>query len=189
MVICKEFLVKDIIKYELDNGVNILEELSFCNFSIIADLISIGCKITEEEAFNKLNNLLKDYDITEIVKTLAYEIIGAEPEDDKENVDRKEYTSFSDVLENFYSEIQTVDKNLGLSDFQNMSTRYMYKYAEGIKKRYVFNKNIELQSQYNNVAMFMSALAGKLKECPQLNEDGTLHKKTLKEKLLEMRRS
>jgi hypothetical protein len=67
-----------------------------------------------------------------------------------------------------------------------MSTRYLYKYAEGVKKRYVFNKNEELKSQYTNVAIFMQALGGKLKECPQLNEDGTLHKKSLAEKLKEL---
>ena len=184
MNICKEFLVKDIIKYELENDVNILEELSFCNFSIVADVISMGCKISEEEALDKLGELLKNYEITEIVKMLAYEIIGNEPSKENDNVDQSEFSSFSDVLENFYSEIQTVDKNLGLSEFQNISTRYMYKYAEGLKKRYVFNKNQEYQSQYSNVAMFMSALAGKLKECPQLNEDGTLHTKSLREKLL-----
>ena len=70
-----------------------------------------------------------------------------------------------------------------------MSTRYMYKYAEGIQKRYVFNKNKELRSEYDSVAMLMSALSGKLKECPQLNEDGTLHKQSIKDKLLALKNS
>jgi hypothetical protein len=36
--------------------------------------------------------------------------------------------------------------------------------------------------------MFGQMLAGKLKECPQLNEDGTFHQKTLAEKIKEMKR-
>ena len=64
----------------------------------------------------------------------------------------------------------------------------MYKYADGVQKRFISDKNQELQSQYSNAMMLRQMLAGKLKECPQLNEDGTLHKKTLAEKIKEMKR-
>ena len=45
---------------------------------------------------------------------------------------------------------------------------------------------MQYKEQYENVGMLMSALSGKLKECPQLNDDGTIHKKTLVEKLQEL---
>ena len=64
----------------------------------------------------------------------------------------------------------------------------MYKYADGVQKRFISDKNQELQSQFSNAMMFGQMLAGKLKECPQLNEDGTLHQKTLAEKIKEMKR-
>lgn len=184
MGIIKELKIKNIIDYELNNEINILDELQYCNVFVILDLIKMGNNCSDKEAEEILNKELKDKDIQQLVKDLAYEIIGSKPKNKEKCIDLKNIESFSDILEGFYCEIQTVDKNLSLSEFQNMSIKYMYKYAEGIKKRYIFNKNEQLRSQYSNVAMFMSAFVGKLKECPQLNEDGTIHKQTLEEKLL-----
>jgi hypothetical protein len=178
-----EFQIKDIIDYEINNNVSILEELSFCNLDAILDVIKMGYKCSDEEAENILDKELKDKEITDYVKELVYKVIGKEPEENESTINNTEMKSFSDILEDFYSEVQTVDKNLTLSEFQGMSTRYLYKYAEGVRKRYVFNKNEELKSQFTNVAMFMQALSGKLKECPQLNGDGTVHKKSLEEKI------
>lgn len=178
-----EFQIKDIIDYEINNNVSILEELSFCNLDVILAVTKMGYKCSDEEAENILDKELSNKELTEYVKKLVYQVIGKEPEENEPTINNTEMKSFSDILEDFYSEVQTVDKNLTLSEFQGMSTRYLYKYAEGVKKRYVFNKNEELKSQFTNVAMFMQALGGKLKECPQLNEDGTVHKKSLEEKI------
>lgn len=176
MKLVNEFIIKDILDYEVMNNVNILQELQNCNLFIILDLLKIGNKCSDEEAEELLCTALFTHDIEDVVDELAVELIGREPDKDGNNVDKEKFQSFSDVLEYFYNEIQTVDTNLGLNDFWNISTRYMYRYADGLKQRYIFKKNQELQSQYSNVAMFMQAFVGKLKECPQLNEDGSMKK-------------
>lgn len=188
MQICKEFIIREVLDYELNNDINIFDELSQANLFIILDLIKLGNKCDDAEAESIFNKAVEEYGYDEAVKELAYELIGRRPdEDEKNNVD-KNYSSFSEVLEDFYNNIQSVDKNFGLSEFWNISTRYMYKYADGVQKRFISDKNQELQSQFSNAMMFGQMLAGKLKECPQLNEDGTLHKKTLAEKIKEMKR-
>ncbi len=188
MQICKEFIIREVLDYELNNDINIFDELSQANLFIILDLIKLGNKCDDAEAESIFNRAVEEYGYDEAVKELAYELIGRRPDDnEKNNVDKK-YSSFSEVLEDFYNNIQTVDKNFGLSEFWNISTRYMYKYADGVQKRFISDKNQELQSQFSNAMMFGQMLAGKLKECPQLNEDGTLHKKTLAEKIKEMKR-
>ena len=188
MQICKEFIIREVLDYELNNDINIFDELSQANLFIILDLIKLGNKCDDAEAESIFNKAVEEYGYDEAVKELAYELIGRRPdEDEKNNVDKK-YSSFSEVLEDFYNNIQSVDKNFGLSEFWNISTRYMYKYADGVQKRFISDKNQELQSQFSNAIMFGQMLAGKLKECPQLNEDGTLHQKTLAEKIKEMKR-
>lgn len=188
MQICKEFIIREVLDYELNNDINIFDELSQANLFIILDLIKLGNKCDDAEAESIFNKAVEEYGYDEAVKELAYELIGRRPdENEKNNVD-KNYSSFSEVLEDFYNNIQTVDKNFGLSEFWNISTRYMYKYADGVQKRFISDKNQELQSQFSNAMMFGQMLAGKLKECPQLNEDGTLHQKTLAEKIKEMKR-
>lgn len=188
MQICKEFIIREVLDYELNNDINIFDELSQANLFIILDLIKLGNKCDDAEAESIFNKAVEEYGYDEAVKELAYELIGRRPDDnEKNNVDKK-YSSFSEVLEDFYNNIQTVDKNFGLSEFWNISTRYMYKYADGVQKRFISDKNQELQSQFSNAMMFGQMLAGKLKECPQLNEDGTLHQKTLAEKIKEMKR-
>lgn len=188
MQICKEFIIREVLDYELNNDINIFDELSQANLFIILDLIKLGNKCDDAEAESIFNKAVEEYGYDEAVKELAYELIGRRPDDnEKNNVDKK-YSSFSEVLEDFYNSIQAVDKNFGLSEFWNISTRYMYKYADGVQKRFISDKNQELQSQFSNAMMFGQMLAGKLKECPQLNEDGTLHQKTLAEKIKEMKR-
>lgn len=188
MQICKEFIIREVLDYELNNDINIFDELGQANLFIILDLIKLGNKCDDAEAESIFNKAVEEYGYDEAVKELAYELIGRRPdENEKNNVD-KNYSSFSEVLEDFYNNIQSVDKNFGLSEFWNISTRYMYKYADGVQKRFISDKNQELQSQFSNAMMFGQMLAGKLKECPQLNEDGTLHQKTLAEKIKEMKR-
>lgn len=188
MQICKEFIIREVLDYELNNDINIFDELSQANLFIILDLIKLGNKCDDAEAESIFNKAVEEYGYDEAVKELAYELIGRRPDDNEKNNADKKYSSFSEVLEDFYNNIQTVDKNFGLSEFWNISTRYMYKYADGVQKRFISDKNQELQSQFSNAMMFGQMLAGKLKECPQLNEDGTLHQKTLAEKIKEMKR-
>lgn len=188
MQICKEFIIREVLDYELNNDINIFDELSQANLFIILDLIKLGNKCDDAEAESIFNKAVEEYGYDEAVKELAYELIGRRPDDNEKNNVDKNYSSFSEVLEDFYNNIQTVDKNFGLSEFWNISTRYMYKYADGVQKRFISDKNQELQSQFSNAMMFGQMLAGKLKECPQLNEDGTLHQKTLAEKIKEMKR-
>ena len=188
MSLCKEFIVKEVLDYELNNDMNILEELSQGNLFIIIDLIKLGNHCDDAEAESILNKSIEEIGYEKTVEELAYELIGRKPDENEETTDSKKYSSFSEVLEDFYDSVQTVDKNFGLSEFWNISTKYLFKYADGVQKRYISDKNLELQAQYSNVVMFGQMLAGKLKECPQLNEDGTLHKKSLAEQIKEMRK-
>ncbi len=183
MKLTKEFIIKDILDYEINEDINIIEELQSFNLFVVFDLLMIGNKCNYEEAEYIFKNAINEMSLDELINQLAYELIGKKPEEDEECNDSNKFSSFSEILENYYNEIQTVDKNLSLNDLWNISTRYMYVYADGLKSRYVHNKNMELQSQYSNVAMFMSALSGKLKECPQLNEDCSLKKDSIADKL------
>lgn len=176
MRICNEFIIKELFDYMINNDVDILEELGACNLFIMIDLIKMGNKCSDEEAETTLNKYIDKYGIEAVVEELAYEVIGHKPDENDKVNDHTEYTSFSDVLESFYNDIQAIDSNLSISEFMGMSTRYMFRYADGIKKRFINNKNQELQSQYMNAMLIGSMLAGKLDECPQLNEDGSLHK-------------
>lgn len=184
MSITKEFIIKDVLNYELLNDINIFDELSQGNLFIILDLIKLGNNnCSDEEAETILNKAVKEIGFDNVVEELAYELIGKRPDENDKTTDSNKYSSFTEVLEDFYDSVQSVDKNFGLSEFWNISTKYLYKYADGVQKRFINDKNQELQTQYSNVVMFGQMLAGKLKECPQLNEDGTLHKKSLADKI------
>jgi hypothetical protein len=187
MSICREFIIKDILDYEINNDISIFDELGQANLFVILDLIKLGNKCDDAEAESIFNRAVEELGFDKVVEEIAYELIGRRPEDATDGLVEKKYNSFSDMLGDFYNSVQSVDKNFGLTEFWNISTKYLYKYADGVKSRYINEKNMELQSQFSNVAMFMSALAGKLKECPQLDEDGTIHKKTLAEKIKELK--
>lgn len=179
----KEILIKDVLQYERINDINILEELQSGNIFIILDLIKLGNDCSDEQAELIFNNALNENSLGEIIEQLAYELIGNTPnEKDEQNIDNTD-KSISNILEEFYNQLQLVDDKLSISEFWNMSTRYMYSYADGIQERFIYNKNKQWKENYENIAMFMSGLTGKLKECPQLNPDGSLHKQSIKDKL------
>lgn len=190
-MLIKEFIIKDIINYELVNDVNILEELSYGNFDIVLDVIKLGLKCSDEDALKLLEEYIDKYGYEQTIKYLAYDLIGKEPSDTDDKTDVSDYKSFSDILETFYNEIQTVDKNLSLSDFWNISTRYMYRYAEGLKSRYTFNLNQQSKEQFLNAETFLGLLFGKLKKPLQFDENGkviTNDNKTVKQKLDALRK-
>ena len=178
MRICGEFIIKDLFDYMINNDLDILEELQNCNLYIMVDLIKMSTKCSEEEAENILYKNIEEYGLENVVEELAYEVIGHKPDNNEEVHNSEEFHTFSDVLENFYNNIQSVDDKLSISEFMGMSTRYMFRYADGLQKRFINNKNQELQSQFTNAMLIGSMLAGKLKECPQLNEDGSIHKES-----------
>ena len=189
MRLTKKFSVKDILDYELENDLSIIEELQNGSLFILIDLIKLGNNCDDAEAESILDKALNEMSYTEVIEELAYELIGKRPDENDEVIESNNITTFSDVLENFYSEIQTVDERLSLSEFWSMSPKEIYKYADGLKKRYINNKNREMQSQYTNVVMFMGALAGKLKDCPVLDDNGNIKKKTVMDKLLDYKNS
>lgn len=183
MKFLKNITVEDIINYESLENVNILEELQYGSVFIIIDLIKLGNERTDDDAESILNNALKEMTLQEIIEQVLYELVGRLPNDNNdENIDSKNL-SFSNILEEFYTQIQIVDNSLSIGDFLKFSPRYMYTYADGLQKRYIHNKNKKYMEDYENVAMFMSALTGKLKDCPRLNEDGTPYKPSLKDKI------
>lgn len=188
MEIVKEFKIRDILNYELTEDINLFDELEQGELFVIQDLIKLGNNCDDEKANEILDKALDNYSLTEIVETISKCLIGKQAEKNEETVDRSEYKSFSDILEEFYSQIQTVDNTLSFGDFLDMSTRYMYRYSDGLQKRYINKKNQELQSQYNSVGMFMSALAGKLKDCPQLDDTGKIKGSDLISKIDKVKR-
>lgn len=183
MKICSEFIIKDLFDYMISNDIDILDELESCNIFVMIDLIKMGNKCNEEEAEVILSKYIDEYGLEEVVEELAYEVIGNRPDKNSKTQNTEEFKSFSDILESFYNDIQAIDSNLSISEFMNMSTRYMYRYADGLQKRYINNKNKELQSQFMNAMIIGSMLAGKLKECPQLDDNGSLHKQTEEDRI------
>ena len=175
-MIVDEFIIKDIIDYELVNDRDLLGELAACNFDVAADLIMLGKKCSEDEAYEILEDCLNKYGFEQTFEYLAYDLIGRKPEDDKDDHNVTEYKTFSEVLENFCNELRVIDCNLGLSDFWGMSTRYMYKYSDGLKDRYIFNLNKQAQEQFLNAETFLGLLFGKLKKPLEFSNDGKVEK-------------
>lgn len=186
MQLTKEFLIGDIWDYEID-GIDILEQLSQLNLFIVIDLLMIGNKCDEAEAESLFNKYLETITFEQIVEELAFEVIGAKPNDNKDdNVEVKQST-FSDILWSFFNELQAVDKNLSISEFRSMSTKNMYKYAEGVKERYINDMNKEFEKMYMDKVMLAKSMNGDLKECPRLDADGSLHKDSLQDKLKKLK--
>lgn len=183
MQLIKEITIKDIRDYELKNDVDTLSLLEAGELFVIQDLIQIGNKCSEDEASEILDKALTEMGLTNLVKEILSEIIGRDLEDGDPAVDKNEYKNFSEILDDFYTQMQAVDTNLSISEFESMTPKKMYRYADGLQKRFIVKRNLEMQDQYNYIAMFMSALTGNLKQCPKLNMDGSVHKETLEEKI------
>lgn len=186
MRLTKEFLIGDIWDYEI-NDINILEELAQLNLFIIIDLIKIGNKCDEEMAESLLNKYLKEMTLEQLAEELTYEVIGNKPSENKEDTVDNKWSTFSDILWMFFNQLQSLDNNLSISEFRSMSTGSMYKYAEGVKERYINNMNLELEKMFMDKVMLGQSMSGKLKECPRLDPDGSMHKETLEEKIKKLR--
>lgn len=186
MKLCKEFIIKDILEYEIQNDMNIINELTNLNLDVVIDLLMIGNKISFEEACEILDRELENRELTDIIKQLFEEIIGRVPENNEPTMKSNEVDSLSDVLSKFYNEIQTLDEKLDINTFLGMSTSFMYKYGDGVKERYIYNTNKQLRDNYTSIGMFMSAFAGKLKKCPQIEENGEKKEQSLVDKLKAM---
>ena len=183
-----EYKVKDLITYESSNDVDIINDLQLGEIDTIVDLISLGACCDVEKAVNLLDNALQSNTLIEIINNIVWCLIGKqEVKDDTPKMEKDEYKNLSNAFEIMYEQLQAVD-NISLSEFMNMSTRYSYRYADGVQKRYILNKNQELTAQYTSVGMLMSALAGKLKECPQLDETGQIKKMSLQERILAVKK-
>ena len=183
-----EYKVKDLITYESSNDVDIINDLQLGEIDTIVDLISLGACCDVEKAVNLLDNALQSNTLIEIINNIVWCLIGKqEVKDDTPKMNKDEYKNLSNAFEIMYEQLQAVD-NISLSEFMNMSTRYLYRYADGIQKRYILNKNQELTSQYTSIGMLMSALVGKLKECPQLDETGQIKKMSLQERILAVKK-
>ena len=184
-----EFKIKDIISYESNNDIDILNSLQLCETDVLTDLIMMGSGCDMDEAIDILEKELQDRELVDIIKDIVWCLFGKqEIKEDTPVMKKDEYESLSNALELMFNQLQAVD-TLSLSEFMNMSTRYMYRYADGVQKRYIISKNEELMSQYTNVSMLMSALSGKLKECPQLDDTGKIKKMSLQERIIALKNS
>lgn len=185
MSLVNEFIIGDLLQYMRINDCDILEELSFGNLDIIFDLVAMSRRCSDEEASELAMEHIRKYGLAETVKEIGKKVTGSINRESSETVEingRK----FSDILYEFYNEIQALDKNLSFSEFKAMSIDELHIYADGVRDRYILNQNIDFKKNYYLVGMFMSALVGKLKECPQLNIDGSIKQKSLHDRLREI---
>ena len=171
MRLIKEILIKDIFDYEIQNDVNILKELNNLSIDVVLDMFVLGNKISFDEACELLDRELENRELTEIIKQLVEELIGKVPDGNEETIKSEDIGSLSDVLSKFYNDMQVVDEKLDINTFMNMSMGFMYRYADGIKQRFIYKENKQLKDNFTYIGMFLSAFAGKLKECPQISEE------------------
>ena len=183
MSLIKEITNDEIIKYEDINKINIIDELNNLNMDVVIDLIKEGNKCSLDEAFEIFEEEIKNKDLSTVIEKLIDDMRGEHIEIDNTN-DVNCNDSFTDILMHTYAELQTLDERLDLNTFLKMSTSFMYKYIDNVQTIYINNKNNKLHDVYFMVLMFMSALAGKLKECPQLNSNKTIQEISVKDKLL-----
>jgi len=187
MKIIKGLTIRQLMEYEAEKNINALDELENYNMDVVLDLIMISNKLNYEDACNYMEKYIQDNTYIDTVVDLFTDIFGEIKSDGENNVEIKN-SSFTQLFMNFYNQIQTVDDILSFRDFCDMNTLFMYRYCDGIKIRAINNKNQDLQSNYELVGMFGSMLAGKLKECPQIKEDGKLDKKSHLNKQIEQMR-
>lgn len=188
-MLAREFIIKDLIDYMILNDVDILEELAYGNFAVLYDLVKIGNSCSDEEADTIITKSLDKYGFDKTFEMMALEVIGREPSSDPSNNYDVKNKSYREVLEDFYNQIQSIDKNLSLTDFWHISTRYMYKYADGLKDRFILNLNKQSQESFLNAETFIGLLFGKLKEPLHFNKDGKVQRHaeeemSLKDKIL-----
>lgn len=183
-----EFTINDLMNYMIKNDNDILEELGSCNLDVAADLVSIGNRCELEEAYEYIEKYMEEHDYDKFFEDLAYCVIGRKPDDKDHKPNDKEYTSFLDVLEDYYNQIQTIDNHLSLFEFKNMTTRYMYRYSDGLKDRYFFNLNNRSRDHFLEAETFLGLLFGKLNkpiefDSNKLNENDADKHKSLVNKI------
>lgn len=187
MKIIKGVTIKQLIEYEAEKDINALDELENYSMEVLIDIVMISNKLNYDTACDYIAKYIKQNTLSGAIIDLFSDIFGEIKSDGKNNVEIKT-RSFTQLFMDFYNQIQTVDDNLTFKDFCDMNTLFMYRYCDGIKIRAINNKNQDLQSNYELVGMFGSMLAGKLKECPQIKEDGKLDKKNHLNKQIEQMR-
>lgn len=186
MNIVKNFIVKDLINYEQNNNINIITELKNGEYTVIVDLLAIGNNIDINEAIGLFQKLIKNYEYIDIVKSLSISIFGENNNSDNGYVDTTNKT-LSDILMDFYNEIHTID-DLDINSFLNMNTTSIYKYAEGVKQRYIYNINNRRREAFESAQIDTGVKFGGLKEVPLVSEDTFMSKADKKAKWLEERR-
>ena len=172
MKIIRGLTIKQLMEYEALNDVNALNKLENYDIDIICNIIKLSNNIDDNKCEEYVTSKIKEYGLMTLTVLLLEDIFGKIEQSNKNNVEIKE-RSFTELFNDFYNEIQAYDSSLSYSDFCGMNTLFMYKYCDGIKTRYIHNKNEQLRNNYEQAAMILSGLAGKLKECPQINENGT----------------
>jgi hypothetical protein len=186
MNIVKNFIVKDLINYEQNNNINIITELKNGEYTVIVDLLAIGNNIDINEAIGLFQELIKNYEYIDIVKSLSISIFGENNNSENGYVDTTNKT-LSDILMDFYNEIHTID-DLDINSFLNMNTTSIYKYAEGVKQRYIYNINNRRREALERSQIDAGVKFGGLKEVPLVSEDTFMSKAEKKAKWLEERR-
>ena len=183
MSLTKGFIVGDIINYEITEDVNILEELGYGNIDMIINCLIMSNKCSEKDACDYLAVLKMTYELTEIIKMIALDLVGKEPEEDKKTSENKEIKKLSDILLESYVELKTYDDRLDFNTFLSMNTRLLWKYADTVKQIYINNENKRLKDLWWFCCIFFGMFTGTLKECPQLNSDE--NSKSMREMLIE----
>lgn len=188
MKVIKGLTIKQLMEYEAIKGVNALNKLENYDIEIICDIIKMSNNIDDDKCEEYVTSQIKEHGLMEFTILLFEDIFGRITHSNNNNVEIKE-RSFTELFNDFYNEIQAYDSSLSYSDFCGMNTLFMYKYCDGIKTRYIHNKNEQLRNNYEQAAMILSGLAGKLKDCPQLDEETGKQKKKSAKELADMLRA
>lgn len=163
-MITSGFIIKDIIDYEALHNINIIEQMSFCNFDILIDMIKLSLKCDDTEAERIVTESIDKYGFAETFQKVLTELIGREADEDQNGNINKEIHKFSDILMDFYNEFQALDNNLSLTEFWAMTTEYMYKYADGLIQRLVYNSNRHATDSYIDAITMTGVMFGKMKK-------------------------
>ena len=178
------FVIKDLIEYERQCN-NIISDICNNEYFVFIDLIDISYKCGTEIAIKKYKEWLNKYSLETILKSTLYEVIGREScdSDDKQSTD--EVISLTKLLNQFYSDIHTIDENFSHTDFLNMTTEEMFNYVDDLKKIIIRRENIRMRQNYTDNVMLINMIGaslskdGKIPSCPEIDDDGQLINKSI----------
>ena len=66
--------------------------------------------------------------------------------------------SLTKLINQFYSDIHTLDENFSHTDFLNMTTEEMFNYVDDLKKIIIKRENIRMRQNYTDNVMLINMI-------------------------------